>query len=75
MIDQLYCHKCQRFLADRYVRGECPMCHYPDAKGDQCDGCSKLINAPELINPQCTTCDSKPEVRQTEHIFIDLPKI
>ena len=34
VIDQLYCPSCQRFLADRYVRGECPMCHYNDAKGD-----------------------------------------
>ena len=51
VIDQLYCPKCDRFLADRFVRGECPMCHYDDAKGDQCDGCGKLINAPDLIKP------------------------
>ena len=74
-IEQLYCVKCDRFLADRYVRGECPLCHYDDAKGDQCDGCGKLINATELINPKCTTCNCTPEVRKTNHIFIDLPKI
>jgi len=51
------------------------MCHYHDAKGDQCDGCGKLINAPELINAQCTTCNASPELRSTKHIFIDLPKI
>lgn len=51
------------------------MCHFYDAKGDQCDGCGKLINAIELIKPQCTTCDGTPEVRQSKHIFIDLPKI
>lgn len=51
------------------------MCHFYDAKGDQCDGCGKLINATELINPTCTSCNSTPEVRQSKHIFIDLPKI
>jgi methionyl-tRNA synthetase len=51
------------------------MCHYGDAKGDQCDGCGKLINATELIDPQCSSCFTTPEVRQSKHIFIDLPKI
>ena len=25
---QLYCEKDKRFLADRYVEGTCPKCHY-----------------------------------------------
>ena len=28
-----------RFLPDRYVEGECYICHYPNARGDQCDNC------------------------------------
>ena len=75
MIDQQFCPKCNTFLADRLVRGTCNLCGYGDAKGDQCDGCSKLINAIELIDPTCTTCGATPSVKQTEHIFIDLPKI
>jgi methionyl-tRNA synthetase len=51
------------------------MCHYPDAKGDQCDGCGHLINAIELIKPKCKICAGTPEVRESNHIFIDLPKI
>lgn len=62
-------------MADRFVRGECPMCHYYDAKGDQCDGCGKLVNAVELIKPRCSSCNTTPEVRQSKHIFIDLPQI
>ena len=27
-MDQLYCEKCARFLADRYVEGTCPKCSY-----------------------------------------------
>ncbi|XP_050404697.1 methionine--tRNA ligase, cytoplasmic isoform X2 [Patella vulgata] len=74
-VDQLHCEKCQRFLADRFVNGICPMCSYDDARGDQCDRCGKLINAVELIHPKCKTCKSTPTVKSTEHLFLDLPKL
>ena len=53
-IDQLFCEKCDIFLADRFVEGTCPLsgCNFQDARGDQCDACGKLINAVELINPR-----------------------
>ena len=53
-IDQLFCEKCDIFLADRFVEGTCPLsgCNFEDARGDQCDACGKLINAVELINPR-----------------------
>ncbi len=74
-LEQLYCEKCQRFLADRFVEGECPKCHYSNARGDQCDSCSNLLNAVELINPKCKVCKSTPIVKETKHLFMDLPKI
>lgn len=49
------------------------MCNFYDAKGDQCDGCGKLVNANELINPKCKVCNATPEIRQSTHLFIDLP--
>lgn len=64
-----------RFLADRFVHGECPYCHYEDARGDQCDGCTKLINAPELINPKCEVCGEVPVVKKSNHIFLLLDKL
>lgn len=64
-----------RFLADRFVEGTCPMCGFDDARGDQCDGCGKLINAVELINPKCKMCKSAPAVKSTDHLFVDLPKV
>lgn len=48
MVEQLRCENCQRFLADRFVEGTCPHCSYPEARGDQCDKCGRLINAVEL---------------------------
>lgn len=76
-VDQLLCQKCDRYLADRFVEGTCPHpgCGYEDARGDQCDGCSKLVNATELINPRCNTCRTTPVIRQSSQFFLDLPKI
>ncbi len=59
------------------VRGGCPLdgCGFADAKGDQCDGCGKLVNAVELIDPKCTTCNATPVIKSSNHIFINLTKI
>merc|ERR1719509_111382 len=74
-MEQLKCDGCDQFLADRFVEGECPLCAYPDARGDQCDKCGKLINAIELKNPRCKRCGKSPTVRTSGHIFLDLPKV
>jgi methionyl-tRNA synthetase len=73
--EQTYCEKCNRFLADRYVRGTCPHCGYPEARGDQCENCGKLLDPTELVEPRCGVCGSAPVVRETSHLYIDLPAI
>ncbi|KAI9478725.1 MAG: tRNA synthetases class I (M)-domain-containing protein [Benjaminiella poitrasii] len=72
---QLYCEKCKRFLADRYVEGTCPHCKYDDARGDQCDACGKLLNATELINPRCKLDGNAPITKESNHLFLDLGKL
>lgn len=67
-----YCPKCKRFLPDRYIEGECPKCHYKEARGDQCDECGNLMNTRDLINSKCKICNSSPEWRETEHFFLKL---
>ncbi|KAL7891665.1 hypothetical protein AOLI_G00011410 [Acnodon oligacanthus] len=74
-VEQLRCENCQRFLADRFVEGVCPHCRYPEARGDQCDKCGRLINAVELKEPQCKVCQQTPEIRSSKHLFLDLPKL
>ncbi|KAI4871650.1 hypothetical protein NFI96_019898 [Prochilodus magdalenae] len=74
-VEQLRCENCQRFLADRFVEGVCPHCRYPEARGDQCDKCGRLINAVELKEPQCKVCRQTPVVRSSKHLFLDLPKL
>ena len=74
-ISQLFCEKCQMFLADRYVRGGCPHCGYEEARGDQCENCGKLLDPTELIDPRCGTCGCSPVEKKTDHLYIDLPAI
>lgn len=72
---QLYCPVHNSFLADRFVEGECPKCHYEDARGDQCDKCGGLLDPFELINPRCKLDNASPEIRYSDHIFLSLDKL
>ncbi len=74
-VTQPYCPVCQAFLADRFIEGECPHCHYEDARGDQCDKCGKLLTPKELINPRCKVDGTTPEFKETDHLFIRLDKL
>ncbi|GMO29371.1 MAG: methionine--tRNA ligase [Termitinemataceae bacterium] len=74
-IEQSYCPKCERFLADRYVLGECPHCGSVNARGDQCEDCGKLLDPTELKNARCSSCGAAPQTRETTHLYINLPKI
>ena len=70
---QLYSEVARRFLPDRYVEGQCPICGYESARGDQCDNCGNLLDATALINPKSKIDGSTPVVREVEHFFFDLP--
>jgi methionyl-tRNA synthetase len=70
---QLYSETEKRFLPDRYVEGTCPICGFERARGDQCERCSSVLDATELIRPRSKTDGSTPVVRETEHFFLDLP--
>ncbi|KAM5581303.1 putative methionine--tRNA ligase [Rosa sericea] len=74
-IQQLHCDSCKRFLADRFVEGTCPTqgCYYDSARGDQCDKCGKLLNPTELKDPKCKVCKETPWIRETNHLFLELP--
>lgn len=41
---QAYCPAHSSFLADRFVEGECSLCHDLGARGDQCDKCGNLLD-------------------------------
>jgi len=62
------------FLSDRFIKGECPKCSSEDQYGDGCEKCGATYNSKDLINPVSVISNSTPELRDSEHIFFDLPK-
>ncbi len=70
-IEQFYCPHCDKFLADRYVEGECPFCG-GEARGDHCEVCGRHLEPTDLINPYCVQCNTTPEIRKTVHRFFKL---
>ncbi|XP_060172218.1 methionine--tRNA ligase, cytoplasmic-like [Lycium barbarum] len=74
-MQQPYCDTCKKFLADRLVEGSCPTpgCNYDSARGDQCEKCGKLLNPTELVDPKCKVCRNTPCIRDTDHLFLELP--
>ncbi len=73
---QVFDRQAGRFLPDRYIEGECPLCGYKEARGDQCDQCGKTFDAIELKNPVSKMTGSRDlEVRETEHFYVDLGKL
>ncbi|MGQ0463787.1 MAG: methionine--tRNA ligase [Sporichthyaceae bacterium] len=62
-----------RTLPDRYIEGECPICHYDGARGDQCDNCGNQLDPEQLINPKSRINGETPKFVETEHFFLDLP--
>jgi methionyl-tRNA synthetase len=62
-----------RTLPDRYIEGKCPICGYPEARGDQCDNCGNQLDPIDLIDPHQRGSGAPVEFRETEHFFFDLP--
>jgi len=60
-------------LPDRYIEGTCPICGFPEARGDQCDNCGNQLDPVDLIDPRSTIDGSTPEFRETTHLFLNLP--
>jgi methionyl-tRNA synthetase len=62
-----------RTLPDRYIEGTCPICGFPEARGDQCDNCGNQLDPADLIEPRSTIDGEPPVFRETTHLFLDLP--
>ncbi|SFN94620.1 methionine--tRNA ligase [Xenorhabdus japonica] len=72
-ISQLYDPEKGMFLPDRFVKGSCPKCKAEDQYGDNCEVCGTTYSPTELINPRSVVSGAKPQMRDTEHFFFDLP--
>lgn len=73
---QVYSPDDGRYLPDSYVMGTCPHCGYDKAKGDQCEQCTKVLDPTDLIHPKSVLSGSSNiEIRETKHLFLELPKL
>jgi len=71
-IDQFYDPVKAIFLADRYIKGECPNCRAKDQYADACEVCS-IVNSPtDLIDPYSTLSGAKPLMKTSDHYFFRL---
>ncbi|MBN8490549.1 MAG: methionine--tRNA ligase [Burkholderiales bacterium] len=60
------------FLADRYIKGECPKCGAKDQYGDNCEVCGAVYAPTDLKNPYSVLTGATPELRSSEHFFFKL---
>lgn len=62
------------FLADRYIKGECPKCKTPDQYGDNCESCGATYSPMELLNSVSVVSGAKPIAKDSKHLFFKLPE-
>ena len=74
-VKQLFDTVAGTFLADRFVKGTCPVCKSPNQYGDNCEKCGSTYSPSDLIEPKSTLSDSTPEIRGANHLFVELEKL
>ncbi len=74
-VTQLYDPEAKTFLADRFVKGTCPVCKTPNQYGDSCEKCGSTFSPTDLIDPKSTLSGATPEIRSAKHLFVELEKL
>ena len=60
------------FLADRFIKGECPKCGAKDQYGDNCEVCGAVYAPTDLKNPYSALSGATPVLKSSEHFFFKL---
>jgi methionyl-tRNA synthetase len=71
---QYYDEEAKQFLADRYIKGTCPVCANPDAYGDQCEKCGSALSPKDLKDPRSTLSGAKPVLKSTKHWYLPMER-
>ncbi len=71
-VEQFYDPVKGMFLADRYIKGECPKCHAKDQYGDACEVCGSVYAPTDLIEPYSALTGAKPVLKRSDHFFFKL---
>ncbi len=73
--ENAFCPTHQRFLPDRYLTGTCPHCAFPNARGDECPNCGRVVTPRELGDPKCSLDGTPAIFRPSEHFYLELDKL
>lgn len=71
---QYYDEAAKQFLADRYIKGTCPVCGNPDAYGDQCEKCGSALSPRDLKDPRSALSGSPPVLKPTKHWYLPMDR-
>ena len=71
-IEQFYDPEKGMFLADRFIKGECPKCGAKDQYGDNCENCGAVYAPTELKNPYSALSGAVPVLKSSDHFFFKL---
>jgi methionyl-tRNA synthetase len=71
-VKQLFDPERQMFLPDRFIKGECPVCHSKDQYGDACEVCGSTYTPMDLIDPYSVVSGAKPIEKESLHFFVKL---
>ena len=71
-IEQFFDPEKKLFLADRFIKGECPKCGTKDQYGDNCENCGAVYAPTDLKNPYSTLSGATPVMKSSEHFFFAL---
>ena len=69
-VTRLFDTEAGTFLADRFVKGDCPKCGKADQYGDSCDNCGATYSATDLGNPRSTISGSEPVLKESNQFFV-----
>ncbi|MDC0873262.1 methionine--tRNA ligase [Gammaproteobacteria bacterium] len=73
-VNQYYDESEGMFLSDRFIKGVCPKCSAENQYGDGCEVCGATYEPRDLLNPVSTLTNTIPVLKDSEHIFFDLPQ-
>ncbi|VAW42393.1 Methionyl-tRNA synthetase [hydrothermal vent metagenome] len=72
VVAQLFDPEKNMFLADRFIKGDCPKCGAEDQYGDNCEVCSATYDATAMKNPRSTISGATPVIKDSLHYFVNL---
>lgn len=71
---QYYDEVAGQFLADRYIKGTCPVCSNTEAYGDQCEKCGSALSPKDLKDPRSALSGGKPVLKPTTHWYLPMER-